>query len=119
MVPERVPGELAGESVILVEVVTRMGEDDLRIDAELQLFEDVLHLAAAIGQESIAKVVNVDPEFGHGLAEERVGARPRFGLALVPRGEDEPVDLELGVRNARARAESPRNRSRCRPRDSR
>ena len=47
MVAERVPRELAGEAVILVEVVPRVREDEIGIDV-LQPLEDVLDLPADV-----------------------------------------------------------------------
>ena len=40
VVAERVPRQLAGEPVILVEVVPGVREHELRVDAALQILED-------------------------------------------------------------------------------
>ena len=78
-----------------------MREDELRIDAALQILEDLLHLAADVGQEAVPEPVHLDPRRA-GAGEERLGARPRLVAPLAGRREHDPVDLELGVRPARA-----------------
>ena len=97
VVAEGVPRQLAGESVILVEVVTGVGEDELRIDAPLQILEHLLDLAADVGQEAVSELVHLDASRG-GSREERLRARPCLRRALPGGREHHPVDLELRIR---------------------
>ena len=92
VVAERVPRQLAREPVVLVEVVARVGEHELRVDAGLQILEELLDLAAAVGQEAVAEAVHLDP-CRRGGGQECVGARARLLAALARRREHDPVDL--------------------------
>ena len=55
MVAERVPRQLADEAVILVQVVPRVREDQIRLDRALQLLEALLDLAADVREEAVAE----------------------------------------------------------------
>src|SRR3954466_5713916 len=59
VVAEGVPGQLAGKSMILMEVVAGVGEDDLRIRV-VQSLEDLLHFASEIRQEAIPEPMHLD-----------------------------------------------------------
>ena len=61
VVAERVPRQLAREPVILVEVVAGVREHELRVDARLQVLEDLLDLAADVRQEPVPEPVHLDP----------------------------------------------------------
>ena len=74
-----------------------MREHELRVDAALQILEDLLDLAADVRQEAVAEVVHLDTRRA-GPGQERLGARARLVAALTRRGEDDPVDLELRIR---------------------
>src|SRR5688572_30124246 len=77
VVAKRVPGELAGEPVILVEIAAGVGEDEVRLNV-LQLLEDLLDLTADVREEAIAKLVNpnIRPAC---VREKRLCARTCFG----------------------------------------
>ena len=99
VVAERVPGQLADEPVVLVEVVPRVREDEVR---------------ATRGAFSSSKTSFTSPptygrnpsrkSWTHDLASRRRrrGTRPRSARAssraLAGRAEHDPVDLELGLR---------------------
>ncbi len=99
MIPPRVPGQLADEPVILVEILPCMREDQVGLEPALQLLEHVLHLAAYVGKESIAKPVDDNLSVGC-RTHEGLGARPRLALSLALGAEDDPCDLDLGTRPA-------------------
>ena len=60
MIPERVPGQLADQPVILVQVVARVRQDELRVDPFLQGLERVLHLGGHVRQVPVAKGEDLD-----------------------------------------------------------
>jgi hypothetical protein len=99
MVAPRVPRELADEPVILMEVVPGVGEDHVRVEPALELLEHVLHLAADVGKEPVAKPVDNDLRASR-RSHEGVGARPRLALPVPLGAEHDPRDLDLGARSA-------------------
>ena len=87
VIPPGVPRQLAYEAVVLVEVVTGVREDQVRFEPSLELFEDVLDLAADVREVSVPKPVDLDVD-GARRGEERIGARPRLALAIPRRAQD-------------------------------
>src|SRR2546422_11228082 len=80
MVPERVPGELRDEAMILMAVPSIVGEDHIRRGLLLQRFEVLLDLGADIREESVAKPRDDDlvvPRLGERSEERRVGKECR------------------------------------------
>ena len=61
VVTERVPGQLARQAVILMEVAALVGEDHVRRDLGLQILEERLDLAAVVRQEAVAKAAQEEP----------------------------------------------------------
>ena len=80
--------------MILVEVVARVREHDLGVDARLEILEDLLHLGADVWQEAVAEPVHLDP-CRAGAREEVGGARASLVGPRALRGEHDPVDLDL------------------------
>ena len=60
VVPKSVPGELADQSVVLVQVAPVVREDQVRPRLALQLLEDGLQLRARVGKETVAKFLEPD-----------------------------------------------------------
>jgi hypothetical protein len=94
-----VPGELADEPVVLVEVVPGMGEDHVGVEPAFQVLEHVLHLATAVRKEPVAKAVDNHIRVGRSV-RERLSARPCLALPLAVGAEDHPRDLEFRTRPA-------------------
>ena len=95
VIAERVPGELAGEAVVLVAVVARVREHEIGVDA-FQILEDLLDSLADVRHERVPEPV--DDDLGAGRARQEVlGARPRLALPVTVRAEHDPRDLEVGV----------------------
>ena len=95
MVAERVPRQLAGEPVVLVQVGSRVREHEIRLDA-LQLLEGLLDRLAVVRHERVPEPV--DDDLGAACArEERLGARSRLGGAVALGAEHDPRHLEGGV----------------------
>ena len=89
-----------------MEVITGVCEDNLRIDAAFQPLEDVLDRAADVGQEAVPEVVHLDARVS-GTGQERSGARPGLDASFARRREDDPVDLEVGIRSREREQRSP------------
>ena len=106
MAPEGVPRQLARQAMVLVVVVARVREDDLRVDPALQVLEDVLNLAADVRQEAVSELVHLDVHV-RGAGQERGRARTRLFGAIARRSEHDPVDLELGIPSTSVRRVPP------------
>ena len=112
MVAERVPRQLADESMILVEIGALVGEDEIRGDASLQRLEQVLDSRAVIRKETVAEL-DVDDhcrggEVRGGTSALARASSPRTSLASArpsrPRAsgrarqpEDRPAAADLDV----------------------
>jgi hypothetical protein len=94
VVPKRVPGQLAREAVILVQIVAGVGEHEVGLGQLLQPFERLFDRAAEVGEEAVAEVVHDD--LCTGLAEERGRALPGLVLAAAGGRENDPGHLEAG-----------------------
>src|SRR5215831_4310316 len=92
VIAERVPGQLAGKAVILMEVVAGVSEDDLRVDAPLEPLEDLLDLPADIRQKAVPELMDLDTR-DSGVLQEGSCARTRLVLAGAGRGEHDPIDF--------------------------
>src|SRR5439155_14834461 len=88
VVPEGVPGQLAHEAVVLVQVVPLVGQHDVGA-AVLQRLEELLHLPAGVGEEAVAEAPELHPAVAHPL-QERVGAGRRLVPALPGGAADHP-----------------------------
>ena len=97
MIPERVPGELADQAVVLVEVVPGVREDELGVDARLEILEDILHLGGRVRQVSVPERVDLDRSIP-GIRQHLRGARAGLVTSLAGRSEDDPVDRDVGLR---------------------
>ena len=60
MVAKRVPGQLGCEPMILMEVFPIVREDQIRRDGRFQVFEELLDVSSAVGQEAVAEVAHDD-----------------------------------------------------------
>src|SRR5262245_22753991 len=91
MIAESVPGQLADEAVILVEVFGARGEDQIRLHLGLDLLESILDLRA--DEREVAFPERIDFHLGAPGGGEEVG-RAAAGLrgALAIAGEDFPAD---------------------------
>ena len=59
MISEGLPRQLASETVILMQVVPGMREHDVGLD-RLQCCENLLRISPRVGQEPVAKVVQLN-----------------------------------------------------------
>src|SRR5688572_25110953 len=91
MIPEGVPSELAGESMILVQIVSRVREDDIGTYF-LQLLERLFDIRTRIGKEALAMC-----EHPNVVALRRLQKRTCARGCLVATGalgrEDDPGDM--------------------------
>src|SRR6185436_3706552 len=60
VVPERVPGELRDQPVILVPIFAVMGEDEVRRHPPLDLLEEALHRLPLVRQEAVPEILDHD-----------------------------------------------------------
>ncbi len=113
MIAEGVPGQPAHLAVILMPVVTRVGQDQVRARQRLETFEPLLDRRALPGEMPIAERLDIDVGRGRTL-EERGGAGLRLGRPRR-RGADRRTRRPRRRRPSRSGREwSPRSRSRCR-----
>src|SRR5262245_34113919 len=89
VVSPRVPRQLAEQAMGLVEVLARVGQDDVRLDSSLQVFKDVLHLASEVREVPVPKLVDLDARLGN-RRENRIGARSCLLPALAGSAEHDP-----------------------------
>ena len=88
VIAERVPGELAREPVILMEIQPRVSEDEIRFD-RLELLEACLHRGAVVGEEALA--VLEDPDIWRADAFEKcISTRSRLVCTHAVRGQHDP-----------------------------
>jgi hypothetical protein len=60
VVAERIPSQLADQTVVLVGVVARMGEDDVGVRPPLESLEPVLDLRALRRKEAVREAADLD-----------------------------------------------------------
>ena len=61
MIPEGVPSQLRDQSVILVEIVAIVREDQVGRYLAFELLERLFHEGALVRQEAIAELLDNDP----------------------------------------------------------
>ena len=105
VVAKRVPGELAGEAVVLVEILAGMSEDEVGL-TYLQPLKDVLDLAAEVGRKSSQ---NMRTRTSDSAAPARTSPRLRAPKRHAPRAQRVPPTSSpgLGGRGS-TRSRSPR-----------
>ena len=114
VIAERVPRQLAGVAVVLMQVVPLVREDEVGRHLALQLLEPVLDAAAVVREVAVAEALDDDLRRGESGRERR----PRSGGPLPPGplcAEYDPVDRRPRTASPRAGAGCRRSRSRCRP----
>ena len=94
VIPPGVPGQLADESMILMEIMPIVREDDVRVDESLQVLEDVLDLATEVREEAVSKSMDDHVRPACRLQKD-VPALPRLRLAHALRTQHDPRHLEL------------------------
>src|SRR4029079_14859206 len=97
VIPEGVPRQLADEAVVLVQVVARVREHEVRSNARLELLERVLHIGSRVREVSVAETEHVDRALGR-VPEEQLRAPACLVRPLATRGEDDPLHGEAWVR---------------------
>ena len=80
VVPERLPGQLADEPVVLVEVVAVVGQDQVRPHRALDRFEQLLERRPGVRKVTVAERLDPNVDARHAFAGTRgprSGPRPR------------------------------------------
>ena len=99
MVAEGVPGELARDPVILVQIVTGVGQDDVRHEVGLELLEELLD-ARLMREERVAELRQA--HFGVRVAEKCFGRRPGLRPPFTGSAQHHPADSEVWASTRRA-----------------
>ena len=101
VVAKRVPRELGGEPVVLVEVVAGMRQDEVWVDP-LQLLEDILDATPVVRKIAIAKLV--EPHIRRARRREEIGRTgPRLVGSLPVGREHDPCHVRDRGAHASAR----------------
>ena len=95
MVTEGVPGQVAYEAVVLMEVVARVRKHEIRIDAGLQILEDILHRPTLVGQIAVAEREDLDRRIVY-TRQELLCAASRLVHAVAVCREHQPMDVDVG-----------------------
>src|SRR3990172_8835261 len=95
LVPKGVPGQLGNYPVILVQIVTVMGEDEIGRHSFLQQLEVVLDLAADVREEAVPETLDENVLLSCSR-EKNIGAVDGLAPPLCIRAEHNPCDIEWG-----------------------
>ena len=98
LVSERIPGQLADKTVILVQIVPRMRQDELGVDACLEHLERLLDLPADVRKEAVAEAVD-DDLAGGSVREERRRARSSLVGSCSFGSEHHPGHVQVRARS--------------------
>jgi hypothetical protein len=96
MVPERVPGQLRDQSMILMQIHSMVGEYQLRIDLALQFLEVGFYFISDIGEEPVFEFLD-DNRPPLGACKESGGAHPSLFFSIFACAEDYPIDKNVLV----------------------
>ena len=105
VVAPRVPGELAGQPVVLVQVGALMGEDHVGRELGLQALEERLDGVAAVRKEPVAETAEDDPRRPKPAVKSaalRRASSPRSPSPLSTTHDD--LGLGIGLRQPQDRA---------------
>ena len=97
MIAERIPGEFGNHSMVLMQIISVVGENQVWGDVPFQFFEISFDLAGNIGKKAVGKIFD-DDIFRSGLLQERVRAFMRFGPSLILGAENNPIHSRPSVR---------------------
>src|SRR5262249_32726584 len=96
VIAERIPGQFGNQPMILVRVPTIVGQDEIRGELLLLLFESIFDRTALVWQETISKRMQDDARVRQRRQECR-GALLRLVVAIAAGGEHHPPDLQRRV----------------------
>jgi hypothetical protein len=91
---ERIPGEIANQAVILVQIVAEVGENQVGLESSLQFLETFLDRYTFVKKETVAKGLHHHGFFSS-AAQKSAGAKASFRRALGAGAEDHPIELEV------------------------
>jgi hypothetical protein len=96
MVPERVPGQLRDQSMILMQIHSMVGEYQLGIDLALQVLEVRFYFISDIGEEPVFEFLD-DNRPPLGACKESGGAHIGLFFSIFACAEDYPIDNNVLV----------------------
>jgi len=96
MIPPGIPGKLAQQAMILVQVVTAMCEYQVGSGFLLQAFEYILDLCTAVWEISVPELMN-NNNFAMDILEKIIRTVPGFKASLAQRAEDNPGYLNVRI----------------------
>ena len=114
VVAERVPGQLASQAVVLVQVARWWVKTTSGEKSPLKALEELLDLAAVVGEEAVGEVADHHALRDHAV-EQGLGARLRLGGSLARAAQHDPADLGDRALLDQLAGSCRRSRSRCRP----
>jgi hypothetical protein len=91
-----VPAELVQDAVVLMEVIPRMGEDNVRRQASFQGLEVLLDPSAFKWKKTVTKIEDFDVPRSSAF-QEQGGTVSSFALAVSSGAEDHPVKMEVSA----------------------
>src|SRR5438093_11477452 len=97
MITERIPCQFGNHSMILMQIISVVGENQVWRDNPFQFFEISFDIARDIGEKTVGEIFD-DDVFRSGLLQEQVGAVTRFGPSLILGTENDPINSRLSVR---------------------
>ena len=96
MVPKGVPGELAHHTVILMEVVSVMGQDEVRCNLAAQRVKHFLYLRANVGEVALTQFLHQDIDV-RGPLQYALCAPSGLGRPIIGAGKDNPCHPHPGI----------------------
>ena len=94
MITKGIPGKLAKKTMILMQIMAKVGEDEIGNKGAFEIFEGFFYGRADVGEKPVAKGFD-DNTVIFNPAEERSSALFRLFGAVGIGTEDEPVDFQF------------------------
>ena len=96
MISKRIPSEASDLAMVLMRVVTAVGEDHIGIDAAFQAFKPGFDLLALLGEEAVSKSHDLD--VAARSFQQKLGSRcSGFLFAFTGSTEHAPMDVKLNA----------------------
>jgi hypothetical protein len=96
MVPERVPSQFGDEPMVLVQILSMMGEDKVGAKFSAQLMHVVFDFTPEIGKKAVFEIFNqYSPS--HRASQKRVRATSRLPCSLCRCTQDNPLNDDFAT----------------------
>jgi hypothetical protein len=94
MIPPSVPRKLVYDAVVLMEIVARVGQNQVGREPAFQVLKKLLYLDALIGKEAVAELQDGDM-LGSGTLQEKGRAAAGFAFAIRAGAKNDPVEFQI------------------------